>query len=228
MGLDIYLYRYDKKPKMSDDGECNGQSVELDSEIHPKHMFKIGYFRSSYNGGGINSILRDRVDEDLYSILGVDGNEYVQRPDWNAVLANTERVIAEFREAVTKNPFSVMDVGQNIFGDPNTLPKSGKEALAIAQKTLVEQKHASPFGTGFTDRNGFWDTAGLKVYGIVPGVNTLLGRPVPTSYVIVKHESENGEEPFKWYLDALEVVRETAQWVLKQKNPEKYYLHVSG
>ncbi len=282
MGLDIYLYRYDKSraeieqeddawekisnaifhkhfdpieaargknAQLTDDeraawkkeedraagefgrvGEWHDNphnpSVRIDSTLYPEHMFKIGYFRSSYNGGGIDSILRDRVKESLHSIIGLD-DEYVQQPDWNKAIENCDRVIAQLREAAAKNPFFVTEVGPNMFGDMNSLPKSEAEALAIAGKELSAEKQKDEFlADGYSNRDGLWYPKGMTVYGIIPGTKEIFGK-LPTSYVVLRHDS-NGEEPFKWYINALEIVKETAQWVLKQENPEKYFLHVSG
>jgi hypothetical protein len=50
-------------------------NIELPSTLHPDHMFKIGYFRSSYNSDGINSVLRDRLDKDLYWVFPRGGFE---------------------------------------------------------------------------------------------------------------------------------------------------------
>lgn len=283
MGLDIYLYRYDKSraeikredeawEKVSDEifhkhydpvekargkdanltdaereawkkeanraaeefgrvGEWHDNphnpKIKINSALYPEHLFKIGYFRSSYNGAGINNVLRDRIKQDLYSIIGVSSDKYVQQPDWHKVIANCELAIATFRDVVAKNPFSFMEVSPNMFASPSELPKSGEEALEIARKTLVDREHSEMMTDGFGDRHGEWYPKGLKVYGMVPGVNTFFGKAHPTTYVIVRWEKE-GEEPFKWYINALEIVKETAEWVLKQENPEKYYLHVSG
>src|SRR5882672_9079589 len=127
MGLDVYLYRYNRTPaevekletkwekqldalqievfgpggwekasesqkdeysrrsdalrevgKLDDDGLPTGsrEQIEIDSTVHPKHMFKIGYLRSSYNDGGINRILQDRIGRDLGDIFNPD-EDYV-------------------------------------------------------------------------------------------------------------------------------------------------------
>jgi hypothetical protein len=160
--------------------------IEIDSALYPEHMFKIGYFCSSYNGGGINNILSDRIGQDLYSVIGLDHNEYVQQPDWNKVIENCDLAIAKFREVVAKNPFSYIEVSPNMFTNPSELPKNGEEALELARTTIVDRKPCEIMDDGFSNRDGSWYPKGLKVYGIVPGVNTLFGKAHPTTYVIVR------------------------------------------
>jgi hypothetical protein len=60
----------------------------------------------------------------------------------------------------------------------------------------------------------------LKVLAMIPGIQTVLGTR-PCIYVVT--ESDN-----TWYLQALEVVRETIEFVLSQEDKELYYLHWSG
>jgi hypothetical protein len=55
---------------------------------------------------------------------------------------------------------------------------------------------------------------------MIPGIQTVLGTR-PCIYVVT--ESDN-----TWYLQALEVVRETIEFVLSQEDKELYYLHWSG
>jgi len=210
------------------DNASNPQ-IEIDSAKYPEHMFKIGYFRSSYNGGGINHVLEERVGETLYSILGLDNDEYIQQPDWKKVIENCDRVIAEFREFLKENPFSVLKVMGNPFMDTAHMPKSEADALRIAKENLKTEQFADELlKNGFGNRNGEWFPQGMKIYGAMPGFEKFINSQTPVTYLVVKYNDDTGEEPFKWYINALEIVKETAEWVLNQENPEKYFLHVSG
>ncbi len=200
--------------------------IEKDSTIDPQHYFKLGYFRSSYNGNGINNILKDRIGEDLYSILGTEHNEYEVQPDWDAVIENCDSAIERLRAFGKENPFSIMEVDANMFTPIDQLPGDKNAVLALA-KAALKQEIDPFFEGGFSNKDGFWNPKGTTVYGIVPGFKSFMNQKLPTSYVVVRHDKE-GDEPFKWYVDALRIVKETAEYVLKQKNPEKFYLHVSG
>src|SRR5690348_14525919 len=54
--------------KLGEYGDPESEYIENNSAQFPEHMFKIGYFRSSYNSGGINSVLRGYGIPDLYGI----------------------------------------------------------------------------------------------------------------------------------------------------------------
>jgi len=43
-----------------DGSDCsNYEKMERDSSLYPEHYFNMGYFRSSYNGSGIERILKN-------------------------------------------------------------------------------------------------------------------------------------------------------------------------
>ena len=63
MGLDVTLYK-------------GSQSMEQPSALHPDHLFQRGYFRSSYNESGINSLLASVELPTLYDIFEPDGDVY--------------------------------------------------------------------------------------------------------------------------------------------------------
>lgn len=62
------------------------EGIEIPSKTDPGHLFKIGYWRSSYNSGGINNILRKMGLMDLYGIVPeAQGDAYHIQPDWAGV-----------------------------------------------------------------------------------------------------------------------------------------------
>lgn len=193
--------------------------IKQDSAEYPKHLFKLGYFRSSYNSGGINSILDNRIGEDLYSILGLDQDEYVQQPDWSSALARVNEAIVHFKAFVAKNPYSLIDVGPNPFD--TEFPKDERAILALVEKEFSKEDTLD--FKEYSNRHGYWCKTGITVVGAVNGLGSF---NKPTTYLVVKREG--AEDGFEWYIEALSVVRETLEWVLKQENPEKYFLHVSG
>ena len=62
---------------------------------------------------------------------------------------------------------------------------------------------------------------GIKLFGVVNGKCNNSGSE---SFLIVDNNSEN----ISWYLNALEIVLETINYVLKQKDKNDYYLLWSG
>ena len=73
------------------------------------------------------------------------------------------------------------------------------------------------------DSNYFMDSAPI-IKAIILGQSRYIGRMVPTLYII--HESKEGSKD--WYFQALEIVKESIENVLKQPDIENYYMHWSG
>lgn len=196
--------------------EKSKHRVETDHPTYPDHYFKIGYFRSSYNDSGIERILRNLGLPSLSDVFGHEGEEYNFQPNWENSLMNINSLIEEFSK---KAPYRVHDVSPNLFRDPNV--NSEKEAMDIFIKELSKKKGSDPEMDSYSNTEGeFYLSEPLKVVAMIPGTNNLLGKRACT-YIIT--ESDN-----TWYAQALEIVRDTIQFVLDQEDKEKYYLRWSG
>lgn len=213
MGLDVYLeYRKD--------------SIELDSKLYPEHMFKIGYFRSSYNDGGINSVLERMGVPTLYDIFPHSDKKYQFKPNWKESLKLVNEALVAFNHAANgfSGKYDCFDIGAtNLFTGPSPV-QDEKTALKIFKDELETNK--SGF-TNYSNRQGHFYGEAVTVRGFVPGVNCL-GQPCV--YVITERQkNEKGEdENLKWYREALEIVRETIEYVIAQKDPQNYSLSWSG
>lgn len=192
------------------------QSIELDSKIHPDNMFKIGYLRSSYNSGGINSVLKRIGCPDLYDIFE-PGDDYYVTVDWHQAQARAKVAVDRLREYMTSDmaSYDVMEVnGYDPVG-------SKEEALALL-KSEIEQPHA--FKGGYSNRKGDWFPEGVQIVGAVPGKPSFMGQP--TYYLFTKSDEPGGN--YKWYLEALEVTQEMIDYVLAQPDPDNYFLSWSA
>jgi len=193
------------------------EGVEFDSAKYPEHLFKVGYCRSSYNSGGINRVLRDATDKDLYYIFDPPENyEFV--PDWEACRERAIDAIESFKESLDEGIFLV----ESITHSKN--PLSAETALELfhqkLQKSKEGRKAGQDWGHNFTSSEGtFYLTSPLEVYGFVAGENLI---KQPCMHVIHK-----GVE-MEWYLEALEITLETIDYVLSQPDPDSYGLHWSG
>lgn len=196
--------------------ELGKTCISMPSEKYPEHLFKVGYFRSSYNGSGINKILDNLDLGGLSTIFGVDGDEYKVKPNWEDSLLRIDNTIISFKR---KGNYRVSTVDANIFRD--TEIKSEKRALEVF---LEEIGRHSTGGNGFdsySNINGeFYLKEPLKVLALMPGKSEFFGER-PCTYVVTEGENE-------WYIQALYIIKETIEWVLKQEDKEKYYLHWSG
>ncbi len=193
------------------------ERIELDSQLYPEHYFKIGYFRSSYNDSGINTILKDVGAPNLYDIFDHDDDEYEFSPDWNNSLYQVNEAIKIVK---ANKGYRVETISANMFS-PDDVFTSSTSALAKFKKTLEDNKGAKKF-TDFSNRDGnyYIGKKGLQVHALLPGKN-IMGNPC--TYAIYK--AIDGD---KYYLEALEIVKETIEYILKQDDPSKYYLRWSA
>lgn len=281
MGLDVYLYRYDRFIEEVRDAErayeeetleiyCrlfgkdrayesltdeerqrytdgkralarrlfldeNGESpakvdVRQKSVRHPDHLFQIGYFRSSYNGAGFNKIVNDRIGTDLHDLFPAPekGDEFIRVVDWKASHQRAKLALARLAEYIAEHGnFLVLDIeATNLFG-PAPAVEDAADALALyAKERKRHYAGPNPWKGGYSSRDGqFYHDEPAKVVAFIPGTQSIL-RKVPCVYAIV--EPAAGEPALLWYVQALDVVLETCEWVLAQPDPARYVLHWSG
>lgn len=193
------------------------QIPEEDSVTKPDHMFKIGYFRSSYNSGGINSVLNDNGLMDLYGIFEVNRDNYRPCPNWKKALKNVKKVIKDF-EPLAKEGLACMDV--------STLSKvdSAAQALEVYRAELKKHKEQKSSFDAYSSAQGvfYLGDKPIQARGFFSGKNCL---GMPCTYIVYEVGSDEG---MGWYLDSLKIVQETIEWVLAQPDPDSYFFHWSG
>ena len=188
------------------------ETIELDSKLYPDSMFKIGYLRSSYNSGGINSVLRRIGCPDLYDIFQ-PGDEYNVTVDWEGARDRAENAVNQLKAymATEMAQYDVIEVnGYDPVG-------SKEEALALLKKEL---EGSSKSFNSYSNRAGDWFLDGLQIVGAVPGKPNFMG--TPTYYLFTK--STGDDNNFKWYVESLEVTLEMIDYVLEQPDPDNYFL----
>lgn len=228
MGLDIFLYHC-QNHALNEDGTCPScVEIEKKSKLHPKHYFEIGYYRSSYNGSGIDRVMSQVGISTLHEIFAVPDNEYEVWPDWKASLARVEQAIEKYKAHLASpiGGFSVMKEGFNEFMEENRYPHSESDALELVKEQAVRWQ------TEKKDTDMSWYQSGaamycrepMRVVGICVGFERALltDGTRPCVYLVYKNKGN------EWYLQALEIVRESIQFVLQQKDPQNYYFHWSG
>lgn len=199
--------------------------IELQSELHPdENLFKIGYFRSSYNSGGIDRILDTNCGgKSLSWIFGVD-NDYCVRPDWESSRKRAEETLEDLQNHIAR--YGSLKIERiDFYGSPKSkAPESDEEAMALVQKH-IEQQVSKPdkFGSYSSSEGWFFLDEPRPVTALIPGTSSILGKTVPCLYAVFK-----AEDSFVFYRNALEIIIETIDYVLAQPNPEKYVLHWSG
>lgn len=183
--------------------------IELPSAKHPDHFFKIGYFRSSYNAGGIDSVLESKIGTNLDQIMGA-GDSYKFQPDWQVSRDRAEAALAAFNAAITKSPFRAFAVSIRSVGVSNE-----EGALAVFNEQMSKQVGFK----SFSNRDGDFFLEGQQVFGLVSG-RDILG--FPCVYMVTK------DDGLAWYSQALEIVIETCDFALTSPDIAKLWLHWSG
>lgn len=170
------------------------------------HEFRIGYWYSPYTFSGLDSVLRNTIGRGLWSLLS-DYEYNTARdttevfPDWKAMLKRAEQLREDFlawvKEYGSVVATAVVVEDANIPAGMHSWPRAVE--LFCKHKdddpTLVEPK------TVLTCIPGYDPYDRKVVYAI---------RPADGFY--------------DWYVDALQVVVETIQWVLSQDDPSEYIM----
>lgn len=193
------------------------QKIEIDSTKYSDHLFKIGYFRSSYNGGGFNSVMRRLGLPDLYALFGASFDQPNETPNWDAALEQTDTAIEGFKKFLASDEAKYDVFGLNtIFAQDGV--KDDEEALEVFKRHLNERKNRPDAWRSYSNRDGEFRLDGIKVFAILNGKS--FGGAA--HYIVYEGESKD------WYLQALEVIKETIEYVLAQPDKADYYLSWSG
>lgn len=231
LGLNWDEYKSDefqaaiKKFGLNEDGEYPSKTIEIDSEKYPEHLFKIGYFRSSYNGSGFDSVVGNAIGKDLYYIFEVS-DDTNNRPliDWEKALERCNEVMVEWvRHVENSHNFDVMEIPGNYFTSFDTSGiDSPKASLNAFLGEFKKEKRA--FGDYGNNLGDFYFEHPVKIYAFIYGTRAFMDRPVPIVYGIFK----NIDEHFDFYTQALEITKETIEYVLSQPDSQNYYFRWSA
>ncbi len=100
--------------------ESEVRRIEEPSKTDPEHMFKIGYFRSSYNDGGLNAVMREQLaGRDLYWIFQPpEDREYCFVPQWDIARGRVTQLVNEWKARLDDGCFSVVESSYSEFLGP--------------------------------------------------------------------------------------------------------------
>jgi hypothetical protein len=223
---------------LDEDGEPDvRECIEHPSAKHPDHLFKVGYFRSSYNGSGVNAVLRDRIGVELDDIFEPIGEEkYHRAVDWSACRARAAETLQKFIEFCERHgAYIVQKFAHNPLGSPYEFPRSAKAALDVFLKEEEQSKKRPGHFQDYGGMHGdfFFSQDPRHLCAVIPGTQDrffgMKGGTEPCMFVVWRtSQNEDGSWWWHWYRDALEVVIETCDWVLAQPDPDRYLLHWSG
>lgn len=186
--------------------------------LHPDHLFTMGYFRSSYNSGGINHILSDLGTGGLHYIFQPKGDEYEFLPNWGEVTARAKDVLATVERFVKEDKA----IGLEFVAWPgHAKDKAPKDAAAARELFLAELKRESPGIESYSNGlGGFFIKESAKVRAWMPGTDDWLGVQRPGVWMVL-------EQDMTWYIQALEILIEAASHYALETIPGKKEFYVT-
>lgn len=198
------------------------EEFEETSKVHPEHaLFKLGYFRSSYNPSGINHILEDRIGISLYDIFDYSNDEEVDPfiPDWAEVKRKAIKARKDLKKAYdSTGSVAISEFTYNEFsGSPSDYDvKSEADALKIYQDTLEAHKDDEEPSSFSNGKGSFFFDSPMQVKAIITGVRKrfFVDESLPSQFVIY----EQSDDTANFYLEALDIIAETADVALVDKN----------
>lgn len=213
--------------------ECSMTCVEIPSELYPDHYYKIGYFRSSYNSAGINSVARKFGIPGLYEIFSSATRDYYLQPDWEDALSKVEDALEKWRKQAQRvgnyrvimvDPGSIKSAEE--YDKAFKAPTNEGQALEVFLKNL--ESDSSSMGSYSSREGEFFLNPSRKITlkALIKGrCDSWRGNTLGV-YAICEVEDEGGkkESELEWYIQSLEIVKETIQYVLNQDDPSKYIL----
>lgn len=198
-----------------DEWGSSNDITEIDepSEIDPEHYFRRGYFRSSYNDGGINSVMQRASCPTLYDIFKPN-DEYEFKPDWEKSLTRCNDAIAKYEA------FLNSDAGKYRVIHCSDIRVGGAVDEADALRIFMENNTPGRGFTSYSNRDGNFFLEGVNVRAVIR--NDATGWKSGGVYIVCDKEIEEDKED--WYLTALRIVRETIEFVLAKPDKENYFL----
>ena len=193
------------------------EKIEMDSAKYPTHLFKIGYFRSSYNEGGFDSVMGRIGLPNLYELFGTAPDSEDGAPDWESALKETDKALALY-SAILGTPdgkYDVFAVGTTFSGMG---AQNEAQALKVFKRNLEASAQSKTGWNEYTNRDGEFFLNGKQIFALIEGEQ--YGRPC----IYAVYATDDRE----WYRQALEIVKETIEYVLAQPDKQDYYLSWSG
>jgi hypothetical protein len=212
MGLDVYLYHTNEDIDDYQMASYDADSIEIETEY--EHLFKIGYFRSSYNASGINRVAEDMGFPSLYEIFDHDGDKYYFRPNWEASLKRAKEALDIYNEIMESPKGQYTVEAFHLFSE--TQVKCPSQALDIFMENMSKDTFEA-----FSNKDGTFFHEGIKLFGLIGG-RDILGNLC--MYGII----ENHPDGIEFYRQALKIVIMTIEYVLEQDDPDHYFFGWSG
>lgn len=97
----------------------------------------------------------------------------------------------------------------------------GRLDVLQGSANLFDPDHGPRDDHGFSCKDGEVYPLGLKVLALLPGKDATFKEPLPCTYVVYERPAQDKPD---WYLQALQVVNETLDFILADPHPEHFHL----
>jgi hypothetical protein len=211
----------------------NKEQIELDSVLWPDHPYKIGEFIDTVDDFGLSTVLGNLGLDTVHSIFSKQSNyvdmgagiTYVQ-PDWADAFDRVCDVLKDLH-------YQVHECGRNTLVSTVCLPvdyhsnpklmasqpvKGPRDAIKMYED---QQRYSSARNLDKNYMNSFgwfYMRKALSIRAAIAGTKELDGRIIPCTYLIFHADMD-------WYRQALEIIRETIEYVLSDpKRLNSYWL----
>lgn len=200
-------------------------SIGDDSVAFPTHPFNLGFFSCATNESGFDRVLKMRTGKGMKYIFTWEEDQIPQKifkPDWDEVVHRCENVSVELEEAKrTEGWFSFRSIHTLL--EPVDAQDCGivgdKEAFHsfLSKQRMIKDTMS---WVSFSDGMVFVQNR-PKIAGVIKGFDPEMGNYTPTVYLVLEASEENSA----YYFEGLEIIKETAKYILSQPNPSIYEVH---
>jgi hypothetical protein len=184
------------------------------SDLHPDHYWNKGYLRSSYNGGGFNTVVDNLIGHDLNWVFEplMKGDDYRIVATKTGLRECRERAVQLRDHLATEEGFQVVSEAANPFlVTPPALRDDAAMKLFKAERVRKATQDKSEFDdSGYQTINGsFFLNHPLEVFAAIPGRDAL---GTPAIHLICKMD-------LTFYREASDILIEFIDRALACKRP---------
>ena len=195
-------------------GRGKREQIIMDSLKYPDHSYSIGRFMNGQGPKDLGKVLSDLKIGSLEWIFNYNFEEGIEyRPNWVLAL---ERV-KESLSLLNATPYYRNE--RIKFSADLKGPLNSSEVMEIFYQELNKYPSLSEETNYKNSKGDFYFQKPLEISAIIPSSSSNASTGATESYLHIIYKEDS-----IFYKEALEIVQETCEWVLSQKDPENYWL----
>lgn len=198
------------------------KQICLPSKRHPDHSYKVGRFVLSHGPAGLDEALARRGIDPLMVLLEPDEGLYTTC-NWRRALRNVNKAQQDLIKSLSgqQGQFDVRALPLVAPDSSSTLPASEFQALREALP-LLEGLKSIQGQPASLHKGDLVIPGGMNIHALIHGTQMVSGSERPCLYAIYRVQPT---DPLNnWYVQALDVVKETLELVLDSGNEGGFFL----